>query len=94
METPIEVSPKVWEDIHRPYVAEHIAKAMDQAQSIADMLQAYAETGRKVFWKDAMHLLDNLQEKAYRGALARVRETAYFVCEACDSDICEHTDKY
>jgi len=94
MGNPITVEPKVWEDIHRAYVAEHIGKAIDICDDIANSLALYAMTGQSVYWKDAFSLINHLAERAHGGSLNRVRAIAYFVCEACDSDICEHADQY
>ena len=94
MNKPLAPSPHVWEDIHRGYVAEHIEKALAQCEEIADALVLYVETGKSVYWKDARMLINNLEEKVNRGSLARVREVAYFVCQTCDSDICDHAERF
>jgi hypothetical protein len=94
MNKPLAPQPKVWEDIHHAYVAEHIEKALRQCEEIADALVLYAETGRSVYWKDARMLINDLETKVNHGSLARVREVAYFVCETCDSDICDHAERF
>jgi len=90
----ITVEPKVWEDIHRSYVAEHIASGVHLCDRIADMLALYSETGQTVFWKDAMTLVRSLEQDMTRGSLNRVRSIAYFVCPECDSDLCDHAERY
>lgn len=94
MTNPITVEPKVWEDTHRAYVAEHIGKAIDICDEIADNLALYAMTGQSVYFTNARDFINALGERAHGGSLSRIRAIAYFVCERCDSDICEHADNY
>lgn len=91
---PITPSPAVWQDAHRAYVIEHTLKAIWQCEDIAEMLTLYVSTGKRVYWRDALALINNLEEKANRGSLNRIRSVAYFMCDDCDSDICEHADSY
>ncbi len=94
MGNPIHPSPKVWDDAHRAYVKEHTLEAIAQCVAIEEMLTLYVNTGKRVYWRDALSLINNLEEKANRGSLNRIRSVAYFMCDDCDSDICEHADKY
>ncbi len=90
METPITVNPAVWEDIHRAYVREHITKAIDLCDDIMNNLAIFAETGRADLWKDTVGLINLLGERAHRGSLSRVRAIAYYYCDNCKSDLCDH----
>jgi hypothetical protein len=94
MTNTITVEPKVWADIHRPYVAEHVGYGVDSCERIADMLTLYSMTGQAVYWQDAMTLVRSLNENMTRGSLNRVRAIAYFVCEPCDSDLCDHAERF
>jgi hypothetical protein len=84
----------VWDGIHHSYVREHVAKAQSTCESIADMLNAYADTGNAVYWKDALMLIRSLEDNMTMGSLHRIKKLAYFVCEPCDSDICDHALAY
>lgn len=89
----MDIAP-VWDSIHGSYIREHIGNAVDITTDIASMLDTYIATGERHYWKEAMNLVNVLQERMTVGSLARIKKLAYFVCERCDSDICDHALEY
>ena len=87
-----DISP-IWDEIHRSYIKEHLTNAITITTDIASLLDTYAVTGESFYYREAMNLVNVLQERMTVGSISRIRELAYFVCPDCDSDICSHADR-
>lgn len=89
----MDIAP-VWDEIHRTYIAEHASRTLDLISDLEAHFERYIATGDKYHWREVQNLLRVMEERMTAGSLARIAELAYFVCEQCDSDICDHAIRY